>query len=465
MSPETPAALAGSRATAREFLAVLFRRRWVILGLFGTVTAVVAYLGFGTTQVFISTGQVLIRRGEELSAMEPLRQVPNEWEIEIGSEVETARSWPVVSAAQKIVDSTRGGRRLELNADRVNVQVAGRTNVLSIAYADPDPRVAERACDALLRAYVDYRQNGQLRYPAQFFASELGRASSELERWSARSREFTERTGIVDLESERTNLIQIRAGMVDRRATEQGDLAEAETADRMLARMRNDSSLDAPNLLLSSTNDGAIEMAKQQMFSQKARIARLREIYRDDSPEVTNAQRTLDTLRTLYDREMEARYAVTHSRVGILRANLDVTERNLAQIEGRLSRLGELENESAEIDRQIAVWRERYKELAKSSDQSRVNTNTTPRISVILLNPASPARLQNKHDYVRLGLAPAFSLVVGVGLAFFLDGVDLTVHTAGQAEEEVRLPVLAAVTERRRETWRPVARGAGAEGA
>ena len=43
-----------------------------------------------------------------------------------------------------------------------------------------------------------------------------------------------------------------------------------------------------------------------------------------------------------------------------------------------------------------------------------------------------------------------FQAVVGVGLAFFVDGLDLTVHTTGHAEEETRLPVLAAVGERRR---------------
>lgn len=464
MTPDTAPAPAAPRATAREFLAVLFRRRWIILGLFAAVVVVVAYLGFGTTESFISSGQVLVRRGEELSAMQPLRQVPNDWEIEIGSEVETARSWPVVKAAQRIVDASRAGR-LTLDPDRVNVQVSGRTNVLQIAYTDRDPRVAERACDALLRAYVDYRQGSQLGYPARFFDNELAKASAQMEHWSALRRAFTERTGIVDLETERSNLITVRAGMVERRSGILGDLAQAETADRLVRQMSKDPTMEAPNLLQSSTNDAAIEMVKQQIVGQTTRIARLRETFRDDSPEVTNAQRTLDTLRTLLDREMAARYAATHSRVGIHRANLDAIDRDLAQIGARLERLGDLASESAEIDRQITVWRERYKELAKSSDQARVNTNTVRRISVILLNPASPARVQNKHDYVRLGLAPAFSLVVGVGLAFFMDGVDLTVHTAGQAEEEVRLPVLAAVTERRRDPWRPAARGPETESA
>ena len=109
----------------------------------------------------------------------------------------------------------------------------------------------------------------------------------------------------------------------------------------------------------------------------------------------------------------------------------------------------------AEMDNQISIWKSRYSELEKSSDQARLNENTVPLIEVFLLNPASPARQQNARDYVRLGLAPAFSLVVGIGLAFFIDGLDLTVHTSGQAEEEVRLPVLAAITERKRGGWRP----------
>jgi capsular polysaccharide biosynthesis protein len=107
------------------------------------------------------------------------------------------------------------------------------------------------------------------------------------------------------------------------------------------------------------------------------------------------------------------------------------------------------------MDNQIATWKQRHTDLARNSDQARVNENTVPLISVFMLNPASPARQQNTQDYVRLGLAPAFSLVVGIGLAFFIDGLDLTIRTSPQAEEEVRLPVLAAIRERKRGGWRP----------
>jgi capsular polysaccharide biosynthesis protein len=49
-----------------------------------------------------------------------------------------------------------------------------------------------------------------------------------------------------------------------------------------------------------------------------------------------------------------------------------------------------------------------------------------------------------------MALAPAFSVVVGIAVAFFVDGLDITVRTAGHAEEVADLPVLATVNERRR---------------
>jgi capsular polysaccharide biosynthesis protein len=103
-----------------------------------------------------------------------------------------------------------------------------------------------------------------------------------------------------------------------------------------------------------------------------------------------------------------------------------------------------------EMDREIEVLKDRYRELIKSSDQARITENTTSGITVLVLEPAGPATPMNARDYVRLALAPAFSLVVGIGLAFFVDGLDTRVRTASDAETVLELPVLASLTDRRR---------------
>jgi uncharacterized protein involved in exopolysaccharide biosynthesis len=460
MTPDiVPAPAGAQRATAREFFAVVFRRRWIIIGLFAATLGTVLAVTLGTPLFYVSSGQVLVRRGEQQSVMNPVRQVANDWEIEIGSEMQTAKSRPVLEQAQKFLDAERHGQpAMVLNERQVEVEVTGKTNVLVLSYQDRDPQVAERGCDALLRAYIDYRQRSMLSYPRRFFDTEIARAAGELERWTARRREFAEQTGIVDLQAQRTNLIYLRGNLAQSRSAATSLLAEATASYRLVGQLKQNPAIDMP-ILLETHPDASIELVKQRFTEQQGRIAKLLERYRDDSYEVLSAQVTLDTLRSLLQREVEARYAIARSHAEVQQAKLDVIDREIAEVDGKLARMGDLEARVGEIDNQISVWKSRYADLTKNSDQALINQNTVPLISVFLLNPASPAAPQNSADYVRLGLAPAFSLVVGVGLAFFVDGLDLTVHTSGQAEEEVRLPVLAALRERKRGGWRPRPRG------
>jgi capsular polysaccharide biosynthesis protein len=50
---------------------------------------------------------------------------------------------------------------------------------------------------------------------------------------------------------------------------------------------------------------------------------------------------------------------------------------------------------------------------------------------------------------VRLALAPALSLLVGIGLAFFVDGLDTRLRTARDLEDTLDVPVLASLNERK----------------
>jgi uncharacterized protein involved in exopolysaccharide biosynthesis len=451
MTPETaPGPASSQRATAREFFAVVFRRRWIILGLFGATLGTVLVVTLSLPRYFISSGQVLVRRGEQQSVMNPNRTVANDWEVELGSEVQTAKSWPVLKRAGEILNGERGAQpEVALDAHRASVEVTGKSNVLVLAYRDRDPRVAERACDALLRAYIDYRQSSQLSYPRRFFDRELKQAASELQRWTELRRGFSNQTGTVDLPGQRQSLIQLRGNLDERRAAASGELAEAASQYRIMSELKDDPDIDQPNLLQPSSFDATVDVIKKQVLEQQGRIARLVELYREDTPEVVNARVTLDTLRAMLRREAQTCYVIARARMQVARVKLDEVDRDLAKVDVKLARVPDLEARLVEMDNQITTWKERYAGLAKNSDAARVNENTVPLITIFLLNPASPARLENAQDYVRIGLAPAFSLVVGIGLAFFVDGLDLTIHTSPQAEEEVRLPVLAAIRERK----------------
>jgi len=102
------------------------------------------------------------------------------------------------------------------------------------------------------------------------------------------------------------------------------------------------------------------------------------------------------------------------------------------------------------MDAELNTLRARQREILARQDEAAVTANTMADVNVVVLSPASVATATNPLDMVRLGLAPAFSLLVGIAIAFFIDGLDLTVRTANQAEEYLDLPVLASMGERRR---------------
>jgi uncharacterized protein involved in exopolysaccharide biosynthesis len=342
---------------------------------------------------------------------------------------------------------------VEIAPKRVDAEVMGKSNVIAIGYSDRDPVVAQRVCDAVMRAYIEFRsQDMSLSDPRQFFDSELASVKGELDRKVEARRKYADGAGVRDLAEERRHLLNRMSVLNDHHDETAAELAEANTERQRMGELKAKENVDLPTFSSSSTNENALVVIKSKVIDQQVRVAQLRERYRDDSPDVVAANATLDTLRAMLDREVDARLAMADSRIQVLEARQKVNEAEAADLKGRLDPMADKETELGVLDRDISLLKGRYEDLMKRSDQARITEKTSVMLNLVLLSPASAAIPQNSRDYARLALAPAFSLVVGLGLAFFFDGIDVTVHSAGHAEEASELPVLAAIRERRRKT-------------
>ncbi len=456
-NPSPSSVSSAPQATTREFLTVAFRRKWIIVGLFLVTTLTVMVVTLATPIAYISSGRVLFKRGEQLSVLEPDPRIFSDWEQDLGSELQMLRSVPVLDRARQSLRQAagRGQRSLELQAANVDVEVMGKSNVIAIGYRDRDPLVARAVCDALIRAYIDYREDqmGSAR-PAGFFADEIARTESEMDRLAESRRRFFLDRGLADVPEQTRALVSQLTALQQQRVTTEADLAEAQALERVMRALQQRPDVDMPIPNIPSGMD-VLQNLKQKVLDQEARVAQLRERYRDESPEVTNALETLAVLRGMLKREVETRLEVQSSRTEILRSRLVSLEHEESRLRSQLETMPTSEAHIAALDGEIVMLKDRHRGLIQQRDQARVNEIVAARARVILLAPAGAAVPTNAHDYVRLALAPAFSLVVGIGLAFFIDGLDITVRTASHAEEAISVPVLAALSERRRRRLQP----------
>ncbi|NOT34234.1 MAG: hypothetical protein HOP12_08710 [Candidatus Eisenbacteria bacterium] len=446
-----PAAGVARSATAREFLAVVFRRKWIIIGLFVVASVTVLSVAFTTRTSYQSFGEVLIKRGEQESLLQPNRRMSG-WEEELASEIEVVRSAPVQMRAQQLLDqqASEGLPRIDLGSGSVGAEVKGESNVILIGYVHSDPKIAERACNAVVTAYVEHRlKTLNLAYPKEFFDAEVKKVTEDLDRYETLRRNFARGSDAYAIEDQTRNLVSSLLSMRQRRTEIDADLRSARSNLEQIEKFASQPDLDSPTMGQGANEQVLVDL-KLRVLGQETRLAQLRERYREDSPEIVNGVATLETLRGFLQREVQSRVEVSRGQVRSVESRLKPLDDEIARVETSLASMPSKEMTLSEIDREVGVLKDRYRDLVNRSDQARITEQTTPMINVLVLHPPGPARPTNARDYVRLALAPAFSLLVGIGLAFFADGLDPRVRTPGDLESTLQLPVLASVTERRR---------------
>jgi capsular polysaccharide biosynthesis protein len=78
---------------------------------------------------------------------------------------------------------------------------------------------------------------------------------------------------------------------------------------------------------------------------------------------------------------------------------------------------------------------------------AEISNAASPTQDITILASASKPYSKKTRDYVRLALGPLLSIIVGLGIAFFLESMDHSVKSRAEAEEYLSVPVLATISE------------------
>ncbi|MEO6461446.1 MAG: hypothetical protein ABIP29_00030, partial [Candidatus Eisenbacteria bacterium] len=327
--------------------------------------------------------------------------------------------------------------------------VVGESNVIAMSYQDRSPEIALEVTDALIKAYMTYRRNEYtLQFPKEFFDGEVGRVSAELKDWTARREAYMSATGTVNLLSEGVSdkayvsTQEIVLSDVER------DLAQRRQAVAEMRRMANEASTGgAGGGAVSAGNDPVIAGLKQHLGEARVRYKEMETIYVPQSRELLQMQSQIQEMEKQLSTELDNRVRMAEADVRSLEAKASQVRQAIGQGQARLSTYPSRTARMSEIELRIASLTKNYEDLTRASAQAKIAKATSPDWTVDLLTPAGKPYAKNQRDYVRLALAPIFSLIVGLGLAFFLDGLDATLKSPRETEDALDLPVLASLTE------------------
>jgi succinoglycan biosynthesis transport protein ExoP len=432
---------------ARDFLAVLFRRRWIIGSVFAVTTLTVLAINLSQPLFYESTGKVILKRGMRDNLMQPGMRTMT-WEEELASEVETVESGAVVAEAQEMLDQRRkaeGKPRIQIALDRVEASVQGESNVIAMSYQDRSPEVALEVTDVLIAAYMNYRKNVYtLQYPREFFETEVARVSSELQEWTGKKEAYMASTGTVNLQADGVTDKQFLSQQETDLANVEKELAQKRETVREMRAVQSSSNSEGA---VSSINDGVISALKQDLAEARVRYREMETIYVPTSQELVQMKSKVDEMEAQLATEVNNRIRLAEVDLRALEAKAALIRQSVATGRSRLATYPQRTARMSEIELRIAALTKNYEDLTRAAAQAKISKATSPDWTVDLLTPAGKPYAKNQRDYVRLALAPIFSLIVGLGLAFFIDGLDATLKSPRETEEALDLPVLASLTE------------------
>ncbi len=438
-------------STVKDFLEVIFRRKWIILGVVCVSTILVMFLNFREQAVYESTGKMLVKRGETAGVFNNAIRTLT-WEEEIASQIEMVKSQVVIDGAKELIRKYLPEDYMtdaEINYNSVGSGVITRSNVLWVSYTDLDPVFCEASANAIINSYKDYYQ--RVRTPPEmedFFSEELNIVKDDLEYWRERKVKLEKEWGLVDIDTQSRNTLErMERYQTDLDVVRQ-DILYLEGIIENLANFRD---LDIETLAAITVNftettskRSALESYKEKLIDLKMKESEMSVMYTEDHKELKKVKNQISDIYALMESEITAAIDIQKRRLSILNDKETSLSGMLADITIEKNAYPEREVELDRIDKAIAGLEIRYSKLQEQHMSSRISVASNPEWSITILAPASRAAQKKTRDYVRMALGPLFSLVIALGFAFFVDNLDHSIKNVSEAEELLGLQVLSS---------------------
>jgi uncharacterized protein involved in exopolysaccharide biosynthesis len=466
--------------TMRDLVAILFRQKWVILGVFVSVL-----LGVAVSGVLIPTYQaemkILVRRQRVdpvVTSQQNASQFPQYGvtEEDINSEVELLNSDDLLAKVvlQTGLKQEESGKTDEIRIAKavrhlgvdLNIDPLRKTNVISVTYRADDPELAAKVLKALSTAYMEkhlavHRPSGEFK----FFDQQTAQYREGLKAAEQKLTDFTQQQGVVSAQMERDLTLQ-KVNEFEGQSR-QAQAAVAETQQRIHSLQAQLAAMQPRMTTQVRTSDNAqlmqdlkstllkLELKRTELLTKYAPTYRLvqevdkqiAETRASIAAEETKPMReeTTDQNPTYQWLRSELAKAETDLRGLKAKASAaDAIAHQYRQAAGHLQDSGLVQQDllrAAKTEEDNYLLYVRKREEARISDALDQRGILNVAIAEQPTVPALPARSPLKSGLLALLLAGA----VGMTSAFVCDFIDPSFRTPDEVVAYLDTPVLAAL--------------------
>src|SRR5580693_4017512 len=466
----------------REYLRILIKNKWVVIGSLALVMGVVAISTLRSAPIYEAVGSIAINKMDpvtfnlkdssssldyydptdldtevrilksDLLALQVIRQLNLDKQPEFEAKGKSSPSSLELTTDTMQPDSAKTSAVLANFKGNLQVSLVPNTRIIELRYRSPDKNLAAHVVNTLANTYVE--QNFKTRFESTMQASDwLSKQLVDLQIKVETSQEklvkYQKEHEILGID-EKQNITTAKLDELNRELTSaESARMEKESVYHLVQAGDSDSIAAAANVdgaaRGSSANSALLEKLREQQADVKIQVAQLSTQFGPSYPklaQLTTQLKEVDEQIQTEMRKVAARlrgdYLAAVQRQSMLRSALELQKQEA-------NKLNESAIEYSLLKRDVDANRtlsegllERLKEAGVTAGL-RSNNFRIVDVARVPTAPSGPNVPRN------LAFALALGLSTGIGLAFLLESMDNTVRTPEQAQTVSSLPSLGMI--------------------
>src|SRR5215470_9658181 len=475
-------AMATQDSILREYLRVLIKRKWIVIGTLVAIFGAALIATLRITPIYDAVGSIAINKPDpmlqnlrdpgnagvdyydptdldtevrilrsDLLALQVIKQLNLDQLPEFGGHGAPSPSSLALTTDALEPDSIRANAVLGAFKGSLRVALEPNTRIIDIHYRSPNKELAARVVNTLANTYIE--QNFKTRFESTMQASDwLSRQLVDLQMKVETSQEklvkYQKEHQILGID-EKQNITTAKLDELNKELTAaESERMEKESIYRLADSGDTDSAAAVANGISSKvtgSTSGLLDKLQAAKADLNIQIAQFSTQFGPSYPKLAELNNQVKEIDSQIQSEMKK---VASRLRGDYLASLQRENMLRAALEGQKQQENKLNESAIEyslLKRDFETNRTLYEGLLQKLKEAGVTaglrSNNIRQVD-IARTPEAPAEPNIPRN---LGFALALGLTSGIGLAFLLEGVDNTVRTPEQAQAISALPSLGMI--------------------
>lgn len=442
------------------------RRRWLTAtGVFGFVVLLTSLNMLLQKPVYEAKGKLLIKKTDnvtsaitgENSEQKELSSVGSKSDP-LSTEVELIRSAPIV---RKTIATLNLELKPKKFLERLSVEEIGGTDILEISYKSPDPKEAAIAVNQVMNLYLQnsvLANRNEAAADREFIVKQLPKTQANVHQAEVTLRRFEEQNNVVDLEKESESAVEVIANLENQVSVAQAKFADAESQSQVL---RNKLGMNSQEAIAASSlsQSPGVQRALEEFQKVENELAIAQARFQESHPMVIELKSKRAFLENLLKGRVEdvlggqEQNIAENSQIEALKQQITANLVNLeasrlgyaSQVSAlsnvlntykqRINALPGLKQRKGELERSVEAAQATYKTLLRRLEEIRVEENRAVGNARMVEDAQIPEEPIASNKVRNLALGNLLGILLAIGTALILDGLDTSIKTVKEARE------------------------------